>query len=87
MASALSITSLTFTTISVLMFAGLCANYIQSDSIPIGYFTFIAGSVLSVVAMLFGDRSWASKLSLGLSISLFLVASASIMWGLRHAGH
>ena len=87
MASALSIVSLTFTTISAVIFVGLCANYVQSDTIPIGYFAFLAGFVLSIVAILFGDRSWASKLSLGLSVSIFIAASTSVMLGLHHAGH
>ena len=87
MASALSIVSLTFTTISAVVFVGLCANYIQSSSIPVGYFALIAGFVLSVISMVVGDRTWVSKLSLGLAVSVFVAASVSIMWGLRHAGH
>jgi hypothetical protein len=87
MATALSIVSLTFTTISAAVFVGLCARYIQSDSIPIGYFALIAGFVLSVISMLVGDRTWVSKVSLGLAVSVFVAASASVMWGLRHAGH
>ncbi len=84
---ALSVVSLTFTTIALIVFAGLCVRYLQSDSIPIGYFAFIAGFVSSVVALLVGDRSWVAKLSFGLSVSIFVVASASVLWGLRHAGH
>ena len=73
--------------ISAVVFVGLCTNYIQSSTIPVGYFAFVAGFVLAVISMLFGDRGWVSKLSLGLAVSIFVAASASVMWGLRHAGH
>jgi hypothetical protein len=87
MTSVLSIVSLTLTTISAIVFVGLFANYIQSSSIPLGYFALIAGFVLSVISMLVGDRTWVSKVSLGLAVSVLLAVCVSIMWGLRNAGH
>jgi hypothetical protein len=87
MTSALSIVSLTFTSISVVIFAGICSNCIQSDSIPVGYLTFLVGFVLSVGSVLAGDRSRVAKASLGFSVALFVVASTWLWVGLRHAGH
>jgi hypothetical protein len=87
MPSVLSIVSLTFTSTSAIVFVGLFANQLQSNSIPIGYFALIAGFVLSVISMLVGDRTWVSKLSLGLAVCVSVAACASIMWGLHNAGH